>query len=583
MRTLCVRAGCRLLLGREKVEEEAAAVLAMCRGQPPQFLLSCRQSLLQRLDVLGCRINGDAAGVDGKAYGRARHQQVVAVAVHAAHVVACSVKPGNWVFFLRHDFKAFVGLDAAERAERARHGLDRIERSGLHFAEQRGILRKLFVMADVAEVVVGFNRLLDAFGIHAGGFRETFERVGLESPAGFLRIGEFFIEFRELRADRHHHADAEIDAVVDHMIERLLIVNDVHRAADALKRVAGERPLQHDLFVAEAVSLRGEPKERLLGGGAHMIGGGNAAGTRTVGGLDFGAFLAAADVPGHADAVARLAGLRKAVGVREAQVFLCHLAVREEAARSDDRGLGVHGDLVAGLIGRFDAGHASVVSDELGAPRFEKQRLTLLLVLLLEEVDPAGAAALIDVPRVKAVRVVREELFEHYAVFLHPVDRVGRLVDEGPDHFGVAAPVAVVHDFLERFVLGECIVPIVLHLRLDGENAFGELTRAADRCGFLERDHLEAFFGSGPRGRCAGCAGADDDDVGRVGLIGRKGRREGQRHGSAEKRHFHCLAHNSLLFRISFEGFVPPEHEASIAAKGRAVCSRGYILGKVPI
>ena len=395
-------------------------------------------------------------------------------------------------------------------------------------------------MTDGAEAVVGFNRLLELVGIHAGRLGETVKRVGLEGPAGLDGGVPFLVEVRKLRADRNHDADAEVNArVLHHMVERRLVIDDEHRAADAFEGVAGKRPFEHDLFVAEAFALRREPEVRLLGGGAHVIGRAHAARTRTIGGLHFGAFLAGAHGPGHADAVARLTRLGETVGVREAEVFLGHFLVGEEPARGDDRGLGVNRDLVARLVRGFHAHDAAVFRQKLFTPGVEEKLLSLFLVLLLEEIDPASAAAFIDVPGVEAVRIVREELFELHAVFHHPVDGVGRLVDEGANHLGIAAPVTIVHDLLESLVLREAVVPVALHLAFDGEDAFGELARAARHGGLFERDHVEVLFGGGPGGGRTRSAGTDHDDVGLVFLIGGPDGRHGERHGRGGQREMH--------------------------------------------
>ena len=123
------------------------------------------------------------------------------------------------------------------------------------------------------------------------------------------------------------------------MVQGLLVVDHVHRAADAFKGIAGKRPLEHDLLVAEAFALGREPEVRLLGGGAHVVGRPDGAGNRTVGGLHFGAFLAAAHGPSHADAVAGLPCLSEAVRIGKAQILLAHFLVVEEPACGDDGGL----------------------------------------------------------------------------------------------------------------------------------------------------------------------------------------------------------------------------------------------------
>ena len=231
----------------------------------------------------------------------------------------------------------------------------------------------------------------------------------------------------------------------------------------------------------------------------------------------------------------------------EAQILFAHFLVGEEAARGDDRRLRANRDLVARLVRRFNADDAAVFFNELLAPGFREELLAGFLVLLLEEVDPARAAAFIDVPGVEAVRIVREELFELHAVLLHPVDRVGGALDESAHHAGVAAPVAVVHDLHERFVLREAVVPVLLHLGLDSEDAFAELARAAGEGLLFERDDVEALFGCRPRCRRAGGACADHDDVGRERLVRAEGGRHHNCRSGSRRRHDKSRLHLVVL------------------------------------
>ncbi len=166
----------------------------------------------------------------------------------------------------------------------------------------------------------------------------------------------------------------------------------------------------------------------------------------------------------------------------------------------------VIGDSVARLVGGFNAHDAAVFFNELLAPGFGEKRLACLLVLVKEQVDPARAAAFVDVPDVEAVGVVREELFELHAVFHHPVDRVGRAVHEGAHHAGVSAPVAVVHDHREGLILGKAVVPVLLQLGFNRKDAFAE------------------------------GAGADHHEVGRHRLVGGEDGRHGCGKRSCSKR-----------------------------------------------
>ena len=66
--------------------------------------------LLRLIDVGFGRFDRNAGRVDREANGGARHQQVVGIAVHAAHVIAGGIEPADRRFVLRHDFKAFIEM-----------------------------------------------------------------------------------------------------------------------------------------------------------------------------------------------------------------------------------------------------------------------------------------------------------------------------------------------------------------------------------------------------------------------------------------------------------------------------------------
>ena len=67
-------------------------------------------TLLRLIDVGFGRFDRNAGRVDREADGGARHQQVVGIAVHAAHVIAGGIEPADRRFVLRHDFKAFIEM-----------------------------------------------------------------------------------------------------------------------------------------------------------------------------------------------------------------------------------------------------------------------------------------------------------------------------------------------------------------------------------------------------------------------------------------------------------------------------------------
>ena len=143
-------------------------------------------------------------------------------------------------------------------------------------------------------------------------------------------------------------------------------------------------------------------------------------------------------------------------------------------------------------------------------------------------------------PGVEAVRVVGEELLELDSVLLHPVDRIGRAVDKGAHHAGVAAPVAVIHDHHKSLVLRDGA--------FDGEDAFREFARAAHHRGLFERHDLEAFFRGGPGSGGARGPGADHDDVGVVGPVFGKRRIHGKNNGRSGGGELECMLHDFFSF-----------------------------------
>ena len=386
-------------------------------------------------------------------------------------------------------------------------------------------------MTDGGKAVVFLHARLKRFKIHTGLLREFLEARSLHGPTRLFRSRPFLLEVRQLRRHGHHDAHAQVDPLfLDHVVQSLLVIHDPHRAADAFQRITCKRPIEHDRFVAEAAALRIKPQVRLLGGSRHVVRGTDSLGPRTIRRLHFGAVFAGARIPSHVDAVARLAGLRETVHAGEAHVLLHHLRIGTEAARCNDDGSRLDGDLVAVVVFSHDAHDLAVLLNEALRGRFEKELLPHFRVLLLEEVDPTGAAPFINVPRIKAARIVRIELFKLHAVALHPVDGGRRLFKEGTHHARISAPVAVVHDHLEGLVFREVVVPVALHGTFDCHDAFGEIAGAADGRLLFKGDDLRARFRRRQsRGR-TGRTGTDHDDVGRHGDVfgHRDVHREGQ-------------------------------------------------------
>ena len=85
-------------------------------------------TLLQSADVLCRRIHSDAPRINGEAYRRARHQKIIRVAVHAAHIVSGRVKSRNRVLFGRNDFKDIATQD--DISEAAKYITKYMEKSG---------------------------------------------------------------------------------------------------------------------------------------------------------------------------------------------------------------------------------------------------------------------------------------------------------------------------------------------------------------------------------------------------------------------------------------------------------------------
>ena len=143
----------------------------------------------------------------------------------------------------------------------------------------------------------------------------------------------------------------------------------------------------------------------------------------------------------------------------------------------------------------------------------ENLHAVFVFALLLKGVNPASAAALINMPCVEAARIVGGQFFELNSVFLHPFDCIGRFIDEGTNQTGIAAPVTIVHDLLESFVFGKRNVVVALHLGTYSENTFGEVTRSTDHAFLFKADDFSALFGCGECGGGTGGTLTDHDDV----------------------------------------------------------------------
>ena len=382
------------------------------------------------------------------------------------------------------------------------------------------ILGEETVVTDISPVVVLSNVLLQNISVHAGHLGELVKRIRLLGPASLFSGIPLGIELRKLRRDRNHHADAEVDTFVLHVVKRRLIVHNPHLAAVAFQSVAGKRPLEHDGFINKAVAFRVQPEVRLLGGSGNLIRGAHALRTRTVGSLNLNAVFSSTGLPGHLDAVAGLAGLSETVNTRESEILLLHRFVGTETAGGDNHSLRVDGDLVAILVLRDHTSHNTVRTlDQIGGGGIQEQRAAVLHKLVLILGEPASATAFINVPGVETIRIVREELLKLHAVALHPVNRARGLFHERADHAAVTAPVAVTHDALEGVILRQAVVPVTLHLGLNRHDAFGEFAGTARNALLLKQDHLGTEFLSCHTGRGTAAAGAEHHDIGAHRLI----------------------------------------------------------------
>ena len=250
-----------------------------------------------------------------------------------------------------------------------------------------------------------------------------------------------------------------------------------------------------------------------------MVRGTDSLGARTVRRLHFGAVFAGARIPSHVDAVARLASLRETVHAGEAHILLHHFRISTETARRNDDGARLDGDLVAVVVFSHDAHDLAVLLNEALRGGFKKELLAHFGVFLLEEIDPARAASFVNVPRIKAARIVRIQLFKLHSVALHPVDSRSRLFKEGTHHARVPAPVAVVHDHLEGLILREVVVPVALHGTFNRHDAFGEIAGTADGRLLFKGDDLRTRFRRSQSRSRTGRTGTDHDDVRRHGDV----------------------------------------------------------------
>ena len=121
-----------------------------------------------------------------------------------------------------------------------------------------------------------------------------------------------------------------------------------------------------------------------------------------------------------------------------------------------------------------------------------------------------------------------------HAVIPHPLNHVGRIVDEGLHEGRIHAPVMIGGHAVEGFGLRELHALFLLHEAFRSEGAFHEVARAARKGVLFKHDGLEAAFNGFNRGNRTAGTGAHDDEVGREVLVGPGGKRHCSGNGKGE-------------------------------------------------
>ena len=300
---------------------------------------------------------------------------VIGVGVEAARVLTDRVDALDDISLRIKRLEVLVDARAARGGVGPQAPLDRIEGTGLHFAEPLGIFIEVFVLPDLHELIHAARCGGEARGIHAGEFREVFQRIGLEAEAVLDSALKEGIEVRELRPRRHHAEVAAREPFLNHLFAGLVIEDGKAFAAHFLKCVRDV--FERKRLVRNAIALKRRLEVGLEEGSKkpHVFGlrdavlpelqvRRNALEPEARLHADIHVDELCARAFKHLHAVARAARRPGAFVPRIGKVLLHHLLVPGEPARGNDGVVGSDRERVAVPGNGLHAFHDAVLNDE---------------------------------------------------------------------------------------------------------------------------------------------------------------------------------------------------------------------------
>ena len=397
-----------------------------------------------------------------------------------------------------------VHVGAARRGVSTQATLDRVEGTGLHFAQPLRVLVEVFVLAELDEFVHALRRRLEALGIHAGELREFFERVGLVAEAVLHAAGKELIEIRELRPRSDHAEVAARQPFLDHFFAGRVVE---YCEAFAAHFFEGVRDVfERKRFVRDAVALQRGLEIGLeeRGEKPHVFGlrdavlpelqvGRNALQPKARLHADVHVDELRAGALEHLNAVARAAGRARAFIARVRQILLDHFLVVGETARRDDGRIRTDRERVAVLRFRLHALHHAAFHDEFGGGRARHDLAALILDALCKFLHENGpVTALVHVPGAVAVDEGGLDGFVVHAVVGEPIVDARGLFEPAVQCLRVDAPVMEVHHALELALGRHADVVGLLQGGAHEEGPFHVVAAATDHSVLFENDRLEA-------------------------------------------------------------------------------------------
>ncbi len=408
-----------------------------------------------------------------------------------------------------------VDADAAVGHERGQPQLGGPERALADWIQILPVLVEDPVVLGVVGGVVLVNALLERGHGDADLRCQVGEGLALEDLAGRHAPLELGIQIRQVLQDVVELAQHVVDALLLHE-HPAVVVEDAPGGRPGLpgQSVAGQGELPAHRLVGEAFAESVHPQPRLEAGlkqlRLEVFLGNEDDGLHDAHVEGLGACL-----PGHALPGAHLPGGHDRPDEPRLAVLVHPLLVVLVAAAGDDDGLRRRFDRVAVLVLGDDPGDRAPVHGKILDLGLEEHLDVVVgLGLLAEGGDEpflTEADQLVPDPGREGRYV--EQTAELGPLGFQPVDRVGRLLHEGPHQTGVGQPVRLFHMHVEGLLHGEAHFVLLLEPAADREHAFGEVRHAPGTGLLLEDQDRSAPIAQGKGRTQPGRPAPDDDDI----------------------------------------------------------------------